>query len=217
MIKILSKELKQIIKEVKKEFLDNKIKTNQDIKDDIKENKNLYDTKMIMFKTFGVQNNIYYEFYDYAIKMREFKNELSKIFYKHFYDILKKDFTQIDIEYESLKQNYKYLITNSKNFPDAYRDVKAMYQAMISNSFKWSKKQETLSYLTKFYSTDLTKFLFDKLFTEGLEPHQLKAFKLLIFDEKKVEKIVTMRRQRIFKKCKCVEFKSLTFTNSGPY
>lgn len=216
MIKILSKELKQIIKEVKKEFLDNKIKTNQDIKDDIKENKNLYNTKMIMFKTFGVSNDIYYEFYDYAIKMREFKNELSKIFYKHFYDILKKDFTQIDIEYESLKQNYKYLITNSKNFPDAYRDVKAMYQAMISNSFKWSKKQETLSYLTKFYSTDLTKFLFDKLFTEGLEPHQLKAFKLLIFDEKKVEKIVTMRRQRIFKKCKCVEFKSLTFTNSGP-
>lgn len=216
MIKILSKELKQIIKEVKKEFLDNKIKTNQDIKDDIKENKNLYNTKMIMFKTFGVSNDIYYEFYDYAIKMREFKNELSKIFYKHFYDILKKDFTQIDIEYESLKQNYKYLITNSKNFPDAYRDVKAMYQAMISNSFKWSKKQETLSYLTKFYSTDLTKFLFDKLFTEGLEPHQLKAFKLLIFDEKKVEKIVTMRRQRIFKKCKCIEFKSLTFTNSGP-
>lgn len=216
MIKILSKELKQIIKEVKKEFLDNKIKTNQDIKDDIKENKNLYNTKMIMFKTFGVSNDIYYEFYDYAIKMREFKNELSKIFYKHFYDILKKDFTQIDIEYESLKQNYKYLITNSKNFPDAYRDVKAMYQAMISNSFKWSKKQETLSYLTKFYSTDLTKFLFDKFFTEGLEPHQLKAFKLLIFDEKKVEKIVTMRRQRIFKKCKCVEFKSLTFTNSGP-
>lgn len=216
MIKILSKELKQIIKEVKKEFLDNKIKTNQDIKDDIKENKNLYNTKMIMFKTFGVSNDIYYEFYDYAIKMREFKNELSKIFYKHFYDILKKDFTQIDIEYESLKQNYKYLITNSKNFPDAYRDVKAMYQAMISNSFKWSKKQETLSYLTKFYNTDLTKFLFDKLFTEGLEPHQLKAFKLLIFDEKKVEKIVTMRRQRIFKKCKCVEFKSLTFTNSGP-
>lgn len=216
MIKILSKELKQIIKEVKKEFLDNKIKTNQDIKDDIKENKNLYNTKMIMFKTFGVSNDIYYEFYDYAIKMREFKNELSKIFYKHFYDILKKDFTQIDIEYESLKQNYKYLITNSKNFPDAYRDVKSMYQAMISNSFKWSKKQETLSYLTKFYSTDLTKFLFDKFFTEGLEPHQLKAFKLLIFDEKKVEKIVTMRRQRIFKKCKCVEFKSLTFTNSGP-
>lgn len=77
------------------------------------------------------------------------------------------------------------------------------------------KKQETLSYLTKFYSADLKKFLFDKLFTEGLEPHQLKAFKLLIFDEKKVEKIVTMRRQRMFKKCKCVEFKSLTFLNSG--
>ncbi len=213
---MLSKELKQIIKEIKKEFLDNKIKTNQDIKDDIKENKNLYNTKMIMFKTFGVSNDIYYEFYDYAIKTRELKNELSKIFYKHFYDILKKDFTQIDIEYAALKQNYKHLITNSKNFPDAYRDVKAMYQTMISNSFKWSKKQETLSYLTKFYSTDLKKFLFDKLFTEGLEPHQLKAFKLLIFDEKKVEKIVTMRRQRIFRKCKCVEFKSLTFTNSGP-
>lgn len=216
MIKILSKELKQIIKEVKKEFLDNKIKTNQDIKDDIKENKNLYDTKMIMFKTFGVSNDIYYEFYNYSLLMREFKNELSKIFYKHFYDILKKDFAQIDIEYEFLHQCYKSLITNSKNFPDAYRDVKAMYQSMISNSFKWSKKQETLSYLTKFYSTDLKKFLFNKLFTEGLEPHQLKAFKLLIFDEKKVEKIVTMRRQRIFRKCKCVEFKSLTFTNSGP-
>lgn len=213
---MLSKELKEIIKEVRKEFLNDKIKTNQDIKDDIKENKNLYDTKMIMFKTFGVSNDIYYKFYNYSLIMREFKNELSKIFYKHFYDILKKDFTQIDIKYKSLQQHYKFLITNSKNFPDAYRDVKAMYQSMISNSFKWSKKQETLSYLTKFYSTDLKNFLFDKLFTEGLESHQLKAFKLLIFDEKKVEKIVTMRRQRMFKKCKCVEFKSLTFTNSGP-
>ncbi len=212
---MLSKELKEIIKEIKKEFLDEKIKTNQDIKDNIKENKNLYDTKMIMFKTFGVSNDIYNEFYSYSLIIREFKNELSKIFYKHFYDILKKEFTQIDIEFLSLKQQYKSLITNSKNFQDAYRDVKAMYQSMISNSFKWSKKQETLSYLTKFYSTDLKQFLFDKLFTEGLEPHQLKAFKLLIFDEKKVEKIITMRRQRIFRKCKCIKFKNLTFTNSG--
>ena len=212
---MLSKELKEIIKEVKKEFIDEKIKINQDIKDNIKENKNLYDTKMIMFKTFGVSNDIYDEFYNYSLIIREFKNELSKIFYKHFYDILKKEFTQIDIEYESLHQHYKSLITNSKNFQDAYRDVKRTYQSMISNSFKWSKKQEILSYLTKFYSTDLKEFLFDKLFTEGLEPHQLKALKLLIFDEKKVEKIVTMRRQRMFKKCKCIEFKSLTFTNSG--
>ena len=215
MIEILSKELKKIIKEVKKEFLDEKIKTNQNIKDNIKENKNLYDTKMIMFKTFGVSNDIYNEFYSYSLLIREFKNELSKIFYKHFYDILKKDFTQIDIEYKSLQQQYKSLITNSRNFGDSYRDVKAMYQSIISNSFKWSKKQEILSYLTKFYSADLKNFLFDKLFTEGLEPHQLKAFKLLIFDEKKVEKIVTMRRQRIFRKCKCAEFKNLTFTNSG--
>lgn len=215
MIKILSKELKQIIKEVKKEFLGEKIKTNQDIKDNIKENKNLYDTKMIMFKTFGVSNDIYNEFYNYSLIMREFKNELSKIFYKHFYDILKKEFIQIDAEYESLKQHYKGLITNSKNFQDTYKDVKGMYQSMISNSFKWSKKQATLSYLTKFYSVSLKQFLFDKLFTEGLEPHQLKAFKLLVFDEKKVEKIVTMRRQRIFRKCKCIKFKSLTFMNSG--
>ena len=176
MIKILSKELKKIIKEVKKEFLDKKIKTNQEIKDNIKENKKLYDTKMIMFKTFGVSNDIYNEFYNYSLLMREFKNELSKIFYKYFYDILKKDFIQIDAEYVSLKQHYKGLITNSKNFQDAYRNVKAMYQSMISNSFKWSKKQETLSYLTKFYSTNLKQFLFDKLFTEGLEPHQLKSF-----------------------------------------
>ena len=215
MIKILSKELKQIINEVKKEFLGEKIKTNQDVKDNIKENKNLYDTKMIMFKTFGVSNDVYNEFYSYSLLIREFKNELSKIFYKYFYDILKKDFAQIDTEYKSLQQQYKSLITNSRNFSDAYRDVKGMYQSMISNSFKWSSKQETLSYLTKFYSVDLKQFLFDKLFTEGLEPHQLKAFKLLIFDEKKVEKIVTMRRQRIFRKCKCVEFKLLTFTNSG--
>lgn len=212
---MLSKELKQIIKEIKKEFLDEKIKTNQDVKDNIKENKKLYDTKMIMFKTFGVSNDIYNEFYNYSLIMREFKNELSKIFYKHFYDILKKDFTQIDTEYKSLQQHYKSLITNSKNFYDAYINVKAMYQSMISNNFKWSSKQETLSYLTKFYSTNLKQFLFDKLFTEGLEPHQLKAFKLLIFDEKKVEKIVTMRRQRIFRKCKRIEFKSLTFSNSG--
>ena len=212
---MLSKELKKIIKEVKKEFLDKKVKTNQDIKDDIKENKNLYDTKMIMFKTFGVSNDIYNEFYNYSLLIREFKNELSKIFYKHFYDILKKDFAQIDIEYKSLQQRYKSLITNSRNFQDSYKDVKGMYQSMISNSFKWSKKQEILSYLTKFYSADLKEFLFDKLFTEGLEPHQLKALKLLIFDEKKVEKIVTMRRQRMFKKCKCIEFKRLTFTNSG--
>lgn len=215
MIKILSKELKQIIKEIKKEFLDNQIKTNQDIKDNIKKNEDLYDTKMIMFKTFGVSNDIYYEFYNYAIKMREFKNELSKIFYDHFYDILKKDFSQIDKEFNSIKQNYKNLITNSKNFQDAYRDVKAMYQSMISNSFEWSDKQKTLSYLTKFYDTSLKKFLFNKLFTKGLEPYQLKAFRLLISDEQKVEKIVTIRRQRMFKKCKCIEFKSLTFTNSG--
>ena len=215
MIKILSKELQEIIKEVKKEFLDEKIKTNQDVKDSIKENKNLYNIKMITFKTFGVSNDIYNEFYNYSLIIREFKNELSKIFYKHFYDILKKDFTQIDIEYKSLQQHYKSLITNSKNFKDAYGSVKAMYQSMISINFKWSKKQEILSYLTKFYSADLKEFLFNKLFTEGLEPHQLKALKLLIFDEKKVEKIVTMRRQRMFKKCKCIEFKSLTFTNSG--
>ena len=227
MIKILSKELKeiikktkkeikkQIIKEIKKEFLDEQIKTNQDIKDEIKKNEDLYDTKMIMFKTFGVSNDIYYKFYDYTIIMREFKNELSKIFYDHFYDILKKDFTKIDEEFNLIKQNYKNSITNSKNFQDAYRDVKAMYQSMISNNFIWSKKQETLSYLTKFYSVDLKKFLFDKLFAEGLKPYQLKAFKLLTFNEQKVEKIVTMRRQRMFKNCKRIEFKSLTFTNSG--
>ena len=215
MIKILSKELKQIIKEIKKEFLDEQIKTNQDIKDEIKKNEDLYDTKMIMFKTFGVSNDIYYKFYNYAIKMREFKNELSKIFYDHFYDVLRKDFTKIDEEFNLIKQNYKNLITNSKNFNDAYRDVKAMYQSMISNNFVWSKKQETLSYLTKFYSVNLKQFLSDKESTEGLESHQSKAYKLLDYDEQKVEKIVTMRRQRMFKNCKCIKFKSLTFTNSG--
>ena len=71
MIKILSKELKQIIKEIKKEFLDNQIKTNQDIKDEIKKNKDLYDTKMIMFKTFGVSNDIYNKFYSYTKKWYE--------------------------------------------------------------------------------------------------------------------------------------------------
>ena len=215
MIKILSKELKKIIKEIKKEFLNEQIKINQDIKDEIKKNNDLYDTKMIMFKTFGVSNDIYNEFYSYSLIMRNFKNELSKIFYDHFYDILRKDFTKIDEEFNLIKQNYKNLITNSKNFQDAYRDVKTMYKSMISNNFIWSEKQEILSYLTKFYSTDLKKFLFDKLFTEGLKPYQLKAFKLLTFDEQKVEKIVTMRRQRMFKNCKCIEFKSLTFTNSG--
>ena len=215
MIKILSKELKQIIKEIKKEFLNEQIKTNQDIKDEIKKNNDLYDTKMIMFKTFGVPNDIYNEFYSYSLIMREFKNELSKIFYDNFYDILRKDFTKINEEFNLIQQNYKNLITNSRNFQDAYRDVKAMYQSMISNNFVWSEKQETLSYLTKFYGVGLKQFLFDKLFTEGLEPHQLKAFKLLTFDEQKVEKIVTMRRQRMFKNCKCIEFKSLTFTNSG--
>ena len=168
-----------------------------------------------MFKTFGVSNDIYHEFYDYAIKMREFKNELSKIFYDHFYDILRKDFTKIDEEFNLIKQNYKNLITNVKNFNDAYRDVKAMYQSMISNNFVWSKKQETLSYLTKFYSVGLKQFLSDKASTENLKPHQSEAYKLLKFDEQKVEKIVTMRRQRMFRKCKCIEFKSLTFTNSG--
>ena len=143
---------------------------------------------MIMFKTFGVSNNIYYEFYDYAIKMRKFKNELSKIFYDHFYDILRKDFTQIDSEYKTLKTLSKYSKIYSKNYHDAYRDVKAMYQSMISNNFVWSKKQKTLSYLTKFYSVGLKQFLFDKLFTEGLKPYQLKAFKLLTFNEQKVEK-----------------------------
>ena len=227
MIKILSKELKeiikktkkeikkQIIKEIKKEFLDEQIKTNQDIKDEIKKNKDLYDTKMIMFKTFGVSNDIYNKFYSYSLIMREFKNELSKIFYDHFYDILRKDFTKIDEEFNLIKQNYKNLITNSKNFQDAYRDVKAMYQSMISNNFEWSKKQETLSYLTKFYNADLKQFLSDKESTEGLKSHQSKAYKLLDYDEQKVEKIVTMRRQRMFKNCKCIEFKSLTFTNSG--
>ena len=215
MVKILSKELKEIIKEVKKEFLDEQIKTNQDIKDEIKKNKDSYDTKMIMFKTFGVSNDIYNKFYSYSLIMRNFKNELSKIFYDHFYDILRKDFTKIDEEFNLIKQNYKNLITNSKNFQDAYRDVKAMYQSMISNNFIWSKKQETLSYLTKFYGVGLKQFLSDKESTEGLESYQLKAYKLLDYDEQKVEKIVTMRRQRMFKNCKCIEFKSLTFTNSG--
>ena len=215
MIKILNKELKEIVKEIKKEFLDEQIKTNQDIKDEIKKNNDLYDTKMIMFKTFGVSNNIYNKFYSYSLIMRDFKNELSKIFYNHFYDILRKDFTKIDEEFNLIKQNYKNLITNSKNFQDAYRDVKAMYQSMISNNFVWSEKQKILSYLTKFYSIGLKKFLFDKLFTEGLEPYQLKVFKLLTFDEQKVEKIVTMRRQRMFKNCKRIEFKSLVLTNSG--
>ena len=227
MIKILSKKLKeiikktkkeikkQIIKEIKKEFLDEQIKTNQDIKDEIKKNEDLYDTKMIMFKTFGVSNDIYNEFYNYSLIMREFKNELSKTFYDHFYDILRKDFIQIDLKYKTLKTLPKYSKIYPKNYQDAYRDVKAMYQSMISNNFVWSEKQKILSYLTKFYSADLKKFLFDKLFTEGLESYQLKVFKLLTFDEQKVEKIVTMRRQRMFKKCKCIEFKSLTFTNSN--
>ena len=215
MIKILNKELKEIVKEIKKEFLDEQIKTNQDIKDDIKKNEDLYDTKMIMFKTFGVSNDIYNKFYSYSLIMRDFKNELSKIFYDHFYDILRKDFTKIDEEFNLIKRNYKNSITNSKNFQDAYKDVKAMYQSMISNNFEWSDKQKTLSYLTKFYSVNLKQFLSDKKSAEGLEPHQLKAYKLLDYDEQKVEKIVTMRRQRMFRKCKRIEFKSLTFTNSG--
>ena len=227
MIKILNKKLKeiikktkkeikkQIIKEIKKEFLDNQIKTNQDIKDEIKKNNDLYDTKMIMFKTFGVSNDIYNEFYSYSLIMRDFKNELSKIFYDHFYDILRKDFTQIDLKYETLKTLPKYSKIYSKNYQDAYRDVKAMYQSMISNNFEWSKKQETLSYLTKFYNADLKQFLSDKESTEGLKSHQSKAYKLLDYDEQKVEKIVTIRRQRMFKNCKCIEFKSLTFTNSN--
>src|SRR5574344_1924693 len=168
---------------------------------------------MIRFKTFGVSNDIYNKFYSYSLIMRDFKNELSKIFYDNFYDILRKDFTQIYEKFNLIKQNYKNSITNSKNFQDAYRDVKAMYKSMISNNFEWSDKQKTLSYLTKFYDASLKKFLFDKLFAAGLEPYQLKAFKLLIFDEQKVEKIVTMRRQRMFKNCKCIKFKSLTFTN----
>ena len=168
-----------------------------------------------MFKTFGVSNNIYKKFYNYSLIMRDFKNELSKIFYNHFYDILRKDFTKMDEEFNLIQQNYKNLITNSRNFQDAYRDVKAMYQSMISNNFVWSKKQETLSYLTKFYSVGLKQFLSDKASTENLKPHQSEAYKLLKFDEQKVEKIVTMRRQRMFKNCKCIEFKSLTFTNSG--
>ena len=170
---------------------------------------------MIMFKTFGVSNDIYNEFYSYSLIMKNFKNELSKIFYDHFYDILTKDFTKIDEEFNLIKQNYKNLITNSRNYYDAYRDVKAMYQSMISNNFEWSKKQETLSYLTKFYGVGLKQFLSDKASTKSLKPHQLKAYKLLTFDEQKVEKIVTMRRQRMFKNCKRIEFKSLTFTNSG--
>ena len=216
-IKVLSKKLKEIIKktkkEIKKEFLDEQIKTNQDIKDEIKKNNDLYDTKMIMFKTFGISNDIYNEFYSYSLIMRDFKNELSKIFYDHFYDILRKDFTQINEEFNLIQQNYKNLITNSRNFRDAYRDVKAMYQSMISNNFIWSDKQKTLSYLTKFYGVGLKQFLSDKASTESLEPHQLKAYKLLDYDEQKVEKIVTMSRQRMFKKCKCIEFKSLTLTN----
>ena len=173
MIKILSKKLKeiikktkkeikkQIIKEIKKEFLDEQIKTNQDIKDEIKKNNDLYDTKMIMFKTFGVSNDIYNEFYNYSLIMREFKNELSKTFYDHFYDILRKDFIQIDLKYKTLKTLPKYSKIYPKNYQDAYRDVKAMYQSMISNNFIWSKKQKTLSYLTKFYSADLKQFLSD--------------------------------------------------------
>src|SRR5574344_2060311 len=131
---------------------------------------------MIRFKTFGVSNDIYNEFYSYSLIMREFKNELSKIFYDNFYDILRKDFTKIDEEFNLIQQNYKNLITNSRNFQDAYRDVKAMYQSMISNNFEWSDKQKTLSYLTKFYSVNLKQFLSDKKSTEGLEPHQLKAY-----------------------------------------
>ena len=142
MIKILSKELKQIIKEIKKEFLNEQIKTNQDIKNEIKKNKDLYDTKMIMFKTFGVSNDIYYEFYSYSLLIREFKNELSKIFYDHFYDILRKDFTQIDLKYETLKTLPKYSKIYPKNYQDAYKDVKAMYKSMISNNFEWSKNKK---------------------------------------------------------------------------
>ena len=168
-----------------------------------------------MFKTFGVSNDIYNEFYNYSLIMREFKNELSKTFYDHFYDILRKDFIQIDLKYKTLKTLPKYSKIYPKNYQDAYRDVKAMYQSMISNNFIWSKKQKTLSYLTKFYGVGLKQFLSDKESTEGLESYQSKAYKLLDYDEQKVEKIVTMRRQRMFRKCKRIEFKSLTFTNSG--
>ena len=60
-----------------------------------------------MFKTFGVLNNIYYEFYEYAINIRDFINALCKIFYDNFNDSLRKDFTKIDEEFNLIKQNYK--------------------------------------------------------------------------------------------------------------
>ena len=48
MVKILSKELKQISKDIKKNYLNNLIENNKQIKNEYKK----YDTKMIILKVF---------------------------------------------------------------------------------------------------------------------------------------------------------------------
>ena len=208
---MIKKQLKEISKDIKKNYLNNLIENNKQIKNEYKK----YDTKMIMFKTFGLSNDIYKIFYDYSLLIQDFKNELSKIFFKNIEDIILDNYLNIDEEYNNLKKLDKYKIIYSKNFQDCYRDVRVKYENMIKSNLVWSKKVNILSYLTKFYYNGLKDYLLELKNNKKIKEYQEKALKLLEFDEDRVKKIIYNRRNRQLKNCKQIVYKKLTFINSN--
>lgn len=215
---MISKQLKDEINRIKKQYsLDEDLK-NKTKREYFKTNCNNYETKMIMFKTHGLNNDLYYLFENYSKVIRNFKNDLSKIFYKNLFAISFDEFKIIDCEYVKLVDKYRKnsnIEINSKNFQDCYREVKTKYKNMIDSNIKWNKNVDMISYLTKFYTKNLKQYLLDLQSKGKIKSHQLNILKLLTFDEKRIRKIIFKRRKRILKKCKKIIFKKLSFTNSG--
>lgn len=229
------KWLNQQIKEMKKNCLDEQMETNNKNKEIYhSKDKNVskqYETKMLMFKSFGLSYESYYEIERYASKILEYKREVSRIISENIIDIDTK-LISIKIDRNNLKNcdviglqivnlDQKYLsIIGSKNMQLAYTDVVANYKTCIKQRLRncqvkninsTYQNRGVIKYLVRFYSPTLKSYLLNK---NDLFYEQAEALKLLLYDEAKVAKFIKGIRSRIFYKTK-INYKSLSFTNCG--
>ena len=211
----MNKQLRELAKNIKKSYLNEKIEINDEVKQYLKNDENNLNTKMIMFKTFGLSNEVYNIFYEYSLLILDFKNELSEIFFKNLDDVVVENYTIVNNEYKQLTKMDKYNKIYSKNFQDCLKCVKTCYSNMIKSRLEWSKESPALSYLGRYYYRCLKDYLIDLKNKDKIKDYQLKVLKLLEYDEDRVIKIVNTRRNRLVRKCGIIKFSKLSFTNSN--
>lgn len=225
---MLSKEwLKNLIKENKRKSYEEQNKINE-INKSIYHSKNplvtsQYQTKSMMFKSFGLEREDYEAIKDYALKVLEYKNKVSEVISKNIVNFHLKDMYEINEEIAKLDYVYKYVL-GSTNIRKALEDVKTKYKTCLKQKIKnyyrkhsnekVFKGRRALNYLVGNYTPTL-KFRLKNMNPEEMKPEQKRALILLNYDELRLLETINKNRQKLFFNTK-VTFRSLTFTNCGP-